>query len=556
MRDMYPEPGLQEQALRELTSGELRDIETVLQPEQQGGTWGGIISEERENRVLQLKEFWKLPDTLPSPKEEYLGVYAFFADARAQNVQGPPITDAELMRFPIQRDIIKQQSEKLADRLTGEVCDIFEGKARAAVFIENNLEQLLLAPRVHAVRNYVAAQHTLFRGTVPQKPLEADSAVLIVDEDRTTGKHLETAVKGKEALAYTVAPYDFFQLNNQQKHVILTEFLGEVQALAAMTRQAGFDKRLLCVSKNRTNQDYMPLAYLSPLDLRQAIREHPGISAEMIYRTFFESPRQFGTATATFETLQQAAEQKQAARQAEQAPALLEQRRKEAAFAALSPNEQERVKLLQDTEVNPAILELQPGDSINVTELDAIMPGRDFERVVEKHMQLLGRSLYASLDGHSTSGVDLHTTWYNPTENVGARLRKGSLGALRNLRITWAPMSTEEIQGHFKSNYNPRKHADEAVMKLIIAAEIKNSGIAEVLPVSIQTVLSAQRMPKGKDRITKHTSSRVEGQEVVESRWVDAETRALRLYQHNFKRPHLRQPMGYGANTQGLNRSR
>jgi|GEM_PF-2573880 len=552
MRDSYPEPGLQEQALRELTLGELSTIEAVLQPEQQGGVWGGIIHEERQTRDEQMETFWKLPDMPPSEKEEYLGAYHFFNDAREQNLQGSPITEVELDQFPIQRQAVRQQSERLADNLPRETCALFEGKERAARFIQANLERVLLAPRVHARRNYAAAQNALFMNVVPQKPSETNPNTFVVDEDRVTRKHFEAAVQSKQDLPYEIKPYDFFKLNNKQKNVILTEFFGEVQALAAMTGQASLSKQLLSFSKNR---HHLPLAYLSPLHLREIIRDYPNVGTEMLYRTYFETPRHLSNATSTFETLQQEAEQRQAALRAKAEPALIEQRRKAAELAALSPNDQEIMKLLQDEEVNPNVLGLQPGGSIGITEIDKIMPGNQFERVVEKHIQLLGRSLYGSLPEHSASGVDLHTTWYNPAQNVGARLRDKSLGALRNLRITWAPMTTEEIQEYFKSNYDPRKHADEAVMKLVVAAEIKNAGIAKVIPVSVETVVSAQRMPKGKDRIVKITRGRVEGQDAVESRHWDAMARADTLFRINYSRPHLTHPMGYGAHTRGLNRS-
>jgi len=240
-------------------------------------------------------------------------------------------------------------------------------------------------------------------------------------------------------------------------------------------------------------------------NLRTAIQENPSIPPLQVCRAFLTQPREFHNVVGL---LRQNAQAEADFRS--QHAAVEEQAERIKALYALPPNQQEIYALANDPEVNLDLVKAPLGEAVAITKPDVPIMNSRFDDIVDKHIQLLGRTAYERMDRRN-AGLRLNR-WKNVSagallraeypEKRGQKKKTGFLGNMLNLQITKFPV-TQETLDHFFGHLNEGElpTVDDAY-DLAIYAEMKSSGRPAIGSL-VRLLVAVHRIPGSYDRLYK-----------------------------------------------------
>jgi hypothetical protein len=470
---------------RLIASLDLRDL-TELQDmfsEPDSSPWLAVVRRERISRERALEEARVYRPDLPESPAYQGGTEKYMSSIRRINLGGRLIgPDYQKLKYEkvlvddMARDYLAQ------NRLRMERLDPAIGFENLIAFFASNLKYVVGAPRALAMREYDVARNAILRThllglVVLNKDLLHTTARQI---EGVTAERLQAAQTEIEGLPYKSPLSDFFQMDQSAQRSILQAFGEEWVELCTIMHTA--DPQLLHILKNRTNA----LAFRPVQELRQAIALNPLVSPADICKAFLRAPRTFVPCLAQLRSRAESAQRLEAFRRTETGP-------------RLSENELKIRELLNDPRIHPEVLNLLPGDTAHITPKDTPIPGREFEKIVDAHLELLGRALAQAGPIHNPRGVALER-WHKL--NVGELLRGKFNGNLRNLSITRLRVTEEDLAQHLGSSYDHDIIQPEAVAKLVVQVEQKSTG-RQSSPVFATLLLVVRKSETKKDAVYK-----------------------------------------------------
>jgi hypothetical protein len=512
--DEVPRPEDPQAILGAITLRGLENLQArVNQP------WAGILARERRAHEASLRALWETPqqpEVAPTP--ETFDAREYLDDIRKTNIRNH-FTSTDLERFRDERSRVSGIGSGFADTvLTDREKSRFDTSWDEHHFVVGNLQATLISPRVHGLKQYEARRNALIKDKLPIQQVQGKiSSGFIVDRHKVTGDQLNTTLKAVRDIPYKTPQPDFFQLPRESQTAVVTHLLKEVAELTEITSALRLSKQLLV-------EGNAPLAYMSPRDFTVAVKNCRPADRPELCKLFFTDITQFMQQVTISKNLQHAAKSTLGQRLEPLDQPISETLAQAAETHTLSANEQEIQKLLADPDVNEAVLDLRPNDTVSLVSEGQEIAGSHMETIVDRHLELIGRAIHESLPNPSLEGVMLYD-WTKA--NIGGLLRDKHLGRIVNLKITRLLATPEELQGQFKDYYDPEKITPDTVAKLIISAELKSSGKKPV-PAAIQLLLSVRRMDRGRDRINKRrTGLRLKGQDAIDALHEDAAASAI-----------------------------
>lgn len=508
------------------------------------GDWRSVAAGarlRRERELDGLRTF--IPDQLDAPAFEPEAVGAYVDRARRINNSGQQWADArELRQEKLVIDDWAASYVRRPDtrhRLTGVAgyadLDSLSG------FFAANLYQLTISPRSMALRSFQVRRNAVLRAHFPGAPLmERYSLMEHAKKQPITGEQIRLARDEIAALPHRAPHVDFFQLSTQDQQIIVEALGREWEEMYALVRRHG--PRLLEQSVNLATA---PLAYLSARDLESAIADNPIIPPDEICHAFLRSPHRFYGEYGRLAELQRRAQKLEAGRQALKASGLMRGNAVETdAGDVLSKNQHEIHKLLDDPEVNADVQNMPFGTTVALTAPATEASGpqliyrQQLESIIDKNLQLLGRTLYEGLPGHNPNGVTL-PRW--ASFNVGETLRAGFAGAMSDLTMTRLPVSQEELEARLP---NTRLRAED-VSEIVFTVNMRSSGRGAG-PAMLRLMLVVHTGTP-RDTIAKSSwKPRSTGADLVERLRTEAAVVAQAVKEHNLRNPYSGGAPGLG----------
>lgn len=519
----------------ELIRGEnLRNLAELS--DQLVGDWRAVAAGarlRRERELDSLRTF--VPDQLEAPGFDPEAVDVYVDRARRLNNSGQQWADARELRR--ERLVIDNWAASYIGRpdtrrrLTGVVGHADLGGLSS--FFAANLYQLTIPPRSMALRSFQVRRNTVLRTHFPGAPLmERYSLMEHARKQPITGEQIQRAKDEIAALPHRAPHVDFFQLSTEDQQVIVDTLGREWEEMYALIRRHG--PRLLEQSVNLATA---PLAYLSARDLESAIADNPIVPPDEICHAFLRSPHRFYGEYGRLAELQRRAQKIEASRQALMASGLMRRNAVETdAGGVLSKNQHEIRKLLDDPEVKADVQNMPFGTTVALTAPATETSGpqliyrQQLESIIDKNLQLLGRTLYEELPGHNPNGVTL-PRW--ASFNVGETLRAGFAGAMSDLTMTRLPVSQEDLEARLP---NTRLRAED-VSEIVFTVNMRSSGRGAG-PAMLRLMLVV-RTGTPRDTIAKSAwKPRSTGADLVERLRAEAATVARVVQAHNLRNPY------------------
>lgn len=332
------------------------------------------------------------------------------------------------------------------------------------------LTGLAITPRAQAIAEYNALRENVFLRHFPGVKRESPTQIRL-SAVRLPITEADIHAAGNEIA--TIGPCqtptaDFFMLPREQQYELTVAFGREWQDYVRLL-QAHEPSLLL----SRQNYVHAPLVYRSVADLKQAFVDYPMLAPGAICTAFFRKPKHFQEALAELKIREQ---YKRALLQSREVPrpAIHTLEPVDAtADRPLSVNRQAIQDLLKDSDITPKIAELAPGDILALTPTDTIMNVRQLRVIIDKNLELLGRSMYERLPVHNPRGVVLER-WDEDSTNVAEKLRAGFYGRLSNLSIARGHVTDEDLQKFFGENYNSGAFTPETVAQLVFGIDMRS----------------------------------------------------------------------------------
>lgn len=419
------------------------------------GPWPEIIAAELESRERRVKALWSCSPGMPeAPKyDAERGPESYIAEIREAAAACGSVTPPEWADFKDVADEARGRAEQYASQHAQEFQRIFkdspENVAQGMKFVAANLSEVLLAPHVMATISHeedrirILRHHVKFLFWRPPR------------ERELRGSELDSAETALAELPYKAAVPDFFQLDPEHQTAI-TEALGE-ECIELCEFINNVDPELLKVPFDRLRA---PLIYYSVARLRQTIEQNSSLAAARVCHTFLKYPRRLQIALVE-------------AYEAQERSAVSSIAEGETDYGRNNMKEIER--LLADPLVNEDVLDLTMGETVHVTPQDQGVPRKDFEAIVDMHLELLGRAMWGvtPISDKSIHGVRPER-WADI--NIGSVLRDKFAGTLRNLTITRLPVTQEDLSERIGEKYDPHLTPPENIARLILGVEMKSSG--------------------------------------------------------------------------------
>lgn len=446
------DPGLnpQEAILDHLPLGDLEQLQGIL-----GQPWQDIILHERTRHEKVIHNIWQVPPTpqsAPYPKGLSAATYVDTIRVRSNAVNTNPQYATHFhkeaqalgeLSYPILKTKLGYQSKYLNQGLTD--------------FAKANLSAVLLAPRVMALQTYSTERNDTIKIYLPTEMVKGKTQVGIsIDRHKATGAQLDYVLKVIGEIPYRTPLPDFFQLPEARRTAILEHVTDEVTQFVKLAESYGLD--------NLVNGKSVPLGILSAKDFHNTLAEQPEMPALELCSLFFREPHNFKKqaafhAAVTRARYQHIADVRAAVEQAKsditpaEVPDVSVPEAQSAIPEDLDPNEQEIYRLVNDPDVTEAVLDLRPGETVAITDEVSLYSQAQLDEVLDKHLELIGRAIYESIDSQNPKGVILYD--WNRT-SIGGLLRgKGFHGNVRNIHVTRLLATVEELQTQFGDNYDP-----------------------------------------------------------------------------------------------------
>lgn len=449
--------------------------------------WAGVVTAERSKRTRNITATQDyLPSLVESPTyDSEKGPMAYLELIRETNLANgltksgvnKSIPEGALINDLIRPYITPESSHPLAGSN-----DLFEGEMMS--FFTANIKGLLLGPLSTARISYEHDKYEAIRSHVPDASIE-DAAVLKYQVHRhgLKKKDLEALRMGVEDVPFRSSVPDFYQIGRIHQNDILKAITTEWTEMHTFITT--IDAELLQKHSNRTQ---MPLAYRSFAELQLAVEQNPLVAPKEICKVFLQQPQEFEEAIHQLREV--AARSQRLATQLARTtrsymirtPRTIESNNTTAMHEADSRAVLASIKkfenmgkvqhLINDPDVNAAVLDASAGEAIAITELDQIMPASKFDTTLDKHIELIGRALWENTEERCPDGLRL-ARW--SALNIGELLRSKFNGNLRNLKITQSPIAKEHLRETLDS-YSIEATSVDSALRLLIEAEMKPTG--------------------------------------------------------------------------------
>ncbi len=463
--DLPPAPAYEQAAsLGHIGLSELFDAYDLLWPRNErkikpASALAQMVYAEREVRQDMLRDLMTAPPRIESvPYDETAGPEGYMDEVR------------RVMRYmPLPGKITgSMQDEKVrVDELAAEYLATRPGwlelvepaeQSNAVYSFTETLRAFALTPRAHVVEEYGAERLRVVKRHFPD--LQTDGLGLMLKSaqrlpiTRSDLDALRTAIDTLDPVQ-SFGP-DFFQLDIDKQRAIIAGIGKEWHAMAdVFMRHAP----KLLGSKKRYTQ--APLAHLSYTDLMQGFANYPSVPPAEVCRIFWQGTSSFdrllkqeASRLAKLTHIGRAREEQQKARASKKAP-----------------GQREMEYLLNQEEVNPAIVDLMPGYTLELSPEDAVLSIKEFERIIDLNLELFGRAMQRRYRGEDLRTLKLDG-W--EADDAANKLRGGFNGRLSSLAITYVSLAEEDLPALVK-NYNPNIHNLETVSQLLLSVDMRSS---------------------------------------------------------------------------------
>ena len=454
--------------------------------------WLDVITNERSRRIQATRRLSTLEAYRPSQAEspEYdaeAGPMAYLELARDTNLEAEMATEKigkgmpekdlvnALMHSYIQSKLPEDAADDSRNLINPELLDFFAANARG----------LLLGPLSAATLSYRDEKNALVRSYVARPGTTKLSYQLhILNKPQLEGLRIEV-----ENLPYRASVPDFYQQRRAYQDDILEAIVSECVELCGLVEDVDLGDYL----RMGTTTERMPLAYHSVAELRQAIQQSPLPPSE-VCKIFLVQPQKFwkvltntNEVTVRKRRIEIETKQRLEALKAQPKPS------NEANHNKVRQENPENIdivqRLLDDPEVNETVLDAEQGSPVAITELDRLISGSKFDKLLDKHIELIGRALWENMGDQSSRGLQLDN-W--DKFNVGGSLRGKFEGNLRNLKITQLPVNEEELKKTLHRSYSPDMLPAKNALRLLIEAEMKPTG-KPAEPVHLTMLMMIQK---------------------------------------------------------------
>jgi len=441
--------------------------------------WRAVILAERQARD---KRFESMRTYLPGPSQiqapEYdpqnldlyiHGIRHINSEAASGENHAGTKAERELVQA-LAADYIRSPS--VFERLRFIAYEV--GGDRVVNFFASNLHGLVGSARSAAYTQFESQRSAILDARFPGADISTYKSMPKSLRGRPITPEQMRAAETELADVVVSAPCpDFFQLPAGEQERIVETLGREWETLALLTHAA--DPSLL---KLRINVNMRPLAFASVETLQTAIADNPFIRPADLCMAFMRSTGNFATHVTE---LQRAAIPPKLR---DLSVAIGNPGEKAAELTKLSDNQMEILRLREDPEVNTEIHGLALGESVPlVPRLDAVIPHKDFERIIDKNLELAGRTFYESRPNPNPLGAKLYR-W--TSHNPGQQLRANFAGALRNLTMT--RFSVDENLLHKIFDPKGLDISVDDVCLVVLSADLKSAGRAPrpaILPLLI-----------------------------------------------------------------------
>lgn len=467
----------QEMAIGSLGISSLAKLRDVLSTDVEPGAntdWLKIVTAERLSRIddiMELRNQRPLPESPAYNPNK--GPAKYLSDVRKHNIQD------QIYRYRIGSDLPDQKAfvtAVVARHARSAVSKIDRSKSDVSQsdlteFFISNAQGVLLGSLTAITQQYKKQQYAALQACIPEASIgnrsEFRTHVRRSDVSRGQLIDLQRAIR---AIPYRLSTPNFFKMSGHQQNDVLAQLTVEWTELCELL--VAHNPDLLTVGVNRRRS---PLAYCAVDELREAIANSAPLTPAEVCEAFLTTKRLFSDHLVEIKERtverQRLADFKaqQAARRKEEHRQQMEAAAAAAREAAVQRTNIGRIQsLIKDENVNDSVLDAQMGEPVLITEANKPIPLKDFEDVVDKHIELIGRALWENTEDKSPDGLQLRQ-W--PAFNVGKAIRGAFNGRLQNLKITRLPVSEEELAEVVES-----PQAIKNVVRLLLELEMKSSG--------------------------------------------------------------------------------
>lgn len=353
-------------------------------------------------------------------------------------------------------------------------------------FYDKNFQVAVLGPRLAAYQRaaqardaYMAEALLVPPDSYKQHNIREYVSCSAVDENGVRA----LVDRVKQAPFATTVP-DFLQLPPTRQNEVAESICQEVDAMFmllihSLPRSATGRNEIDAFIANGSIRHGAPLAY-APLDvMRQALQRRQGhMPVQELWGAFMRrnwNVDQWAERSRPLIVNRATVLRDRLVMPSEPAPAeAAHQRGARTAEFLPSPtvNQQEIQKLLNDPEIDPAILDLAPRQSLQLMQPDARLSGKAFDAFVDKYVQLIGRAIYEGLDG--VDDITPSFLRWNMID-MGNLLRDNSAAAMLGLTVMRIAVDQRSIQEQLLSGMQPSRMAPN-VAHLVFTGDIKSSG--------------------------------------------------------------------------------
>jgi hypothetical protein len=192
----------------------------------------------------------------------------------------------------------------------------------------------------------------------------------------------------------------------------------------------------------------------------------------------------------------------------------------------------ERQALLGDPDVKPEIMNLQPGDVVELTEPEAITSKATYSRILNKHFRLIGLGLYTrAAERHLDVGLkppEFSAGWEDRIRDPANKLLGDFYGNVKNLRVIGLPLTEAFITQNYRYYArNPEEINADDFARMAVLVDLRSSGGRQVSQV-IETTIYLQRTV-ATERVARSSRGRAKGRAGVLALWQESAERGHEL---------------------------
>ncbi len=435
------------------------------------GIWNLIVREERLYRESELNDVLDSPARIASPLyDESAGPAAYIDQVRSAVGQTDMTTGYAGQLDREQRQML----HTLLGKYHADNPDLWREfspeplvRQQLEKSLLNNIAGIVLAPRGIAIDEYNVARRALCSKHIPGLGAKTASQFR-----KTAGRfpimstHISTLKKAINTLEPRQMPAaDFFKFTSDQQHDVVKAVVGEWRETGVF-----FQEHAPGMLTNTGRYAIAPLAHHSLIQLRQAIEAYPQLKPYEICRHFWRSPAKF------YANLAEAAFAEKSKEQVQKAPPIslpprLKKVESKTKVAEITDNQILMRQLMKREGIVPQVAELQPGDILPLTPAGEIVTTKEFDSIVDSHLEVFGRSFYEKLPDYNLLGL---TLWNWNHVSVGERLRGDFHGRLSNLALARASVTEEDLRRFFGTRYDAELHSPDTAAQLVLSTDMRS----------------------------------------------------------------------------------